>query len=83
MVGHGVPLFLLAFGILYLVMGFAIKPLGGTLVLPVAALAVAAALAWFVVSGTAFGGFVSLGPDVLTVVGVGIVLVVLGRVFAG
>ncbi|HIJ98437.1 TPA: hypothetical protein H1005_00645 [archaeon] len=83
-VGHGIPLFLLTFGIMYLVLGFVIKPMGyGALVIPIAVLAVAAALAWFVVSGATFGGFVWIAPDVLAVVGVGIVLLVLGRVFAG
>ena len=82
-VGHGIPLFLLAFGILYLALGFVVKPLGATLVVPVAALVIAASLAWFVVSGATFGGAVWLGTDVLAVAGVGIVFLVLARVFAG
>ena len=85
-VGHGIPLFLLTFGILYLVLGFVIKPIGGTLVIPIAVLSIAAALAWFVVSGSAFGGFgrtLFFGADVVAVVGVGIVFLVLARVFAG
>ncbi len=84
LVGHGIPLFLLTFGIMYLVLGFVIKPMGyGALVLPIAVLAIAASLAWFVVGGAAFGRFLFFTPDVLAVVGVGIVLLVLGRVFAG
>lgn len=83
MLGHGIPLFLLAFGILYLILGFVIKPIGGKLVIPVAVLAIAASLAWFVTNGALFGRFFWITPDVLAVVGVGIVFLVLARIFAG
>ena len=84
-VGHGIPLYLLAFGILYLVLAFVVRPLGGQLHLGIASLTIAAALAWFVVDG-AFGGFNGtffLAPDVTTVLGVGLVLLVLGKIFGG
>ena len=84
LVGHGIPLFLLTFGILYLILGFVIKPLGnGALSIPIAVLSIASALAWLVVSGASFGGFLFLAPDVIAVLGIGIVFLVLARVFAG
>lgn len=79
-VGHQIPLFLLIFGVLYLALGFAVKPLGATLVLPIAAIAIAVSLAWFATMG---GGLSMMSMDVVEVIGVGIVLMVLGRIFAG
>lgn len=82
LVGHNIPLFLMAFGILYLILAFIVRPAGGYLDISIASLAIAASLGWFIVSGAnPFG--VWLQPDVLTVLGFGIVGVVLARVFAG
>ncbi len=84
LVGQGIPLFLLTFGVVYLILGFVIKPMGGgALVLPIAVLAIAAALAWLFVSGAMFGGFFFIGPHLLLVLGFGVVFLVLARVFAG
>lgn len=82
--GHTIPLFLLTFGVVYLVLAFAFKPFGNLLNvgLPVAGLSIAAALAWLYVAGVSFGS-IFLASDVLVVLGVGLVFVVLGRIFAG
>ena len=73
-----IPLFLLAFGILYVILGIALHAMDVHLALPVAILAIAGSLAWFLVSGN---GWVS--DQVFTVVGLGIVGVVLAKIFAG
>ncbi len=75
---HWIPLFLLAFGILYVILGFALNSMHVHLHLPVAALAIAGSLAWFVVSGNGW-----MANDVATVVGLGIVGVILAKIFSG
>lgn len=78
-VGYQIPMFLLVFGVLYTVLGFTLRPLNVELALPIGALTISASLAWFViVSGLAF-----MPGEVLAVLGIGVVLMVLGRVFAG
>ena len=77
-----IPLYLLAFGILYVVLGYLLHPVGAHLALPVAAVAIAASLAWFFVKGAATGGMF-LSSDVTAILGIGIVAVVLAKVFAG
>jgi len=79
-VAHQIPLFLLAFGVLMVGLAFAFKPLGAALVLPVGIVAIVGTLAWFAVAN---GGITSMPWDVAEVVGIGIVLVVVGRTFAG
>ncbi|MFO7872368.1 MAG: hypothetical protein R6U26_01850 [Candidatus Undinarchaeales archaeon] len=78
-VGYQIPLFLLVFGMSYLALGFAVKPLNATLALPIAALSISASLAWFVM----FGGLTLMSNEVFAVLGIGLVMLVLGRVFAG
>lgn len=78
----GIPLYLLAFGVILLVLGYLLHPLGAELALPVAALSIAASLGWFVVKG-AWAGGAFLPTEVLTVLGIGIVAIVLAKVFSG
>ena len=78
-VGYQIPLFLLVFGGIYMVMGFALKPLDVKLALPVGTLAIALSLAWFVASG----GLLYLTTEIWAIVGIGIVAMVVGRAFAG
>ncbi len=78
-VGHSIPLFLLTFGILYLILAFVT---GGKLDIAMAVLSIAGSLAWFVVTGASFSG-IWMSPDVLTVIGLGIVGVILAKIFAG
>jgi hypothetical protein len=79
-VAHQIPLFLLAFGVILVGLAFAFKPLGAALVLPVGIVAMVVTLAWFVVAN---GGITNIPWDVAEVVGIGIVIIVIGRVFAG
>ncbi|MFH1424445.1 MAG: hypothetical protein ABIG20_02055 [archaeon] len=79
-VGHQVPLFLLIFGLLYTAMAFVFKPLAQLAGVPIGVLCIATSLAWFIVSG---GGIMAIPVDVMQVVGVGMVVLVVGKVFAG
>jgi|ETN02SMinimDraft_2_1059926.scaffolds.fasta_scaffold30274_1 hypothetical protein len=79
-VAHQIPLFLLAFGVILVGLAFAFKPLGAALVLPVGIVAMVVTLSWFVVAN---GGITNIPWDVAEVVGIGIVIIVIGRVFAG
>ena len=77
-VGYQIPLFLFVFGITYMVLGFAIKPLNATLALPIAALSISASMAWFVM----FGGLTLMSSEVYVIAAVGFVMLILGKVFA-
>jgi len=81
-VAHQIPLFLLAFGVLLVVLAFALKPLGSlvSLVVPAGIVAIVGALSWFTVVS---GGLSAMPWDVAEVVGIGIAAIVVGRVFAG
>ena len=79
-VAHQIPYFLLAFGILLVGLAFAFKPLGAALVLPVGIVAMVVTLAWFAVM---HGGISAMPLDVMELLGIGIVIIVVGRVFAG
>jgi len=81
-VQYQVPLFLLVFGIIYVAMAYLVKPLGTKLVVPVGALVIAGAFAWFSVVDGGFGGFGLLSTtNMLLAVGIGIVAIVLGKIF--
>ena len=79
----GIPLFLLAFGILYIALAYLLHPIGVHLAVPIAALAVAASLGWFILKGSLTGGGIFLPSEVLTLLGIGIVGIVLAKVFSG
>lgn len=77
-VAHQVPFFLLTFGILMVVLAFAFRPLGAALLLPPAILSIIVSVTWFAVSG---GSINNMPWDVSEVIGVGIVLIVVARIF--
>ena len=82
-VAHQIPLFLLAFGIIFLVIALAFMPYSGLTALvgiPVAILTVAVALGWFTMTS---GGIMNMPLDVMQVVGVGIVFVIMAKMFGG
>ena len=78
-VEHQIPLFLLTFGIIFLGLCFVLKPLGQLIAMPIAVLATAVGVAWFTMSS---GGIMAMPLDVMQVIGVGIVFMVLAKVFS-
>ena len=79
-VAHQVPLFLLAFSTLLVALGLTFKSIGSALTLPIGVLGIVATLAWFTLTS---GGISAIPWDVAEIVGIGIAVVVVGKVFAG
>lgn len=78
--GQQIPLFLLGFGMFYLALAYTVKPLGDLLSMPIAVFMIVLAVAWFTVSS---GSIMAMPISVMEVLGFGIVLIVLGKVFSG
>lgn len=79
-VGHQIPLFLLVFGLIYIGLGFAFKSLTNGLSIPIGVLLITASIAWFTMTG---GSILAMPLDVMEIIGVGILLIVVGKIFAG